>query len=54
MRALIYNIRGFGEPGRRGQLKTYLRQHRVDIVAIQETIRAIFSTAELRSLEVGG
>ncbi|XP_071678261.1 uncharacterized protein [Lolium perenne] len=54
MKALIYNMRGFGEPGRRGQLKSYLRQHRVDIIAIQETIKAEFSASELRSLEVGG
>jgi exonuclease III len=53
MRALIYNIRGFGEQGRRTQLKNYLRQNRCDIIGLQETIKADFSTAELRSLEFG-
>jgi exonuclease III len=53
MRALIYNIRGFGEQGRRTQLKNYLRHNRCDIIGLQETIKADFSTAELRSLEFG-
>jgi hypothetical protein len=54
MRALIYNIRGFGEQGRRTQLKTYIRGERVDIIGLQETIKTEFSAAELWSLEFGG
>ncbi|XP_071685047.1 uncharacterized protein [Lolium perenne] len=54
MRALIYNIRGFGQLGRRTQLKDYIRDNRLDIIGLQETIRPDFSTAELRSLEFGG
>ncbi|XP_071678461.1 uncharacterized protein [Lolium perenne] len=54
MRALIYNIRGFGEQGRRTQLKSYIRGERVDIIGLQETIKADFSATELRSLEFGG
>ncbi|KAK1694372.1 hypothetical protein QYE76_011069 [Lolium multiflorum] len=40
--------------GRRTQLKDYMKQHRLDILGLQETIRQDFSTAELRSLECGG
>jgi hypothetical protein len=39
MRFLIYNIKGFGDPGRRTQLKDYMRQHRVDVIGLQETIK---------------
>jgi hypothetical protein len=54
MRFLIYNIRGFGAPGRRSQLRDYIKQHRVDIIGLQETIKQEFSTLELRRLELGG
>jgi exonuclease III len=54
MRALIYNIRGFGEQGSRTQLKSYIRGERVDIIGLQETIKSEFSATELRSLEFGG
>jgi exonuclease III len=54
MRALSYNIRGFGREGRRSQLRDYIRTNRLDIIGLQETIKQDFSTAELRSLEVGG
>jgi hypothetical protein len=53
MKALIYNIRGFGQQGRRSQLKGFMRDHRLDILGLQETIKQEFSTAELRSLECG-
>jgi exonuclease III len=54
MRFLIYNIRGFGAPGRRSQLRDYIKQHRVDIIGLQETIKQEFSTLELCRLELGG
>jgi exonuclease III len=53
MKALLYNIRGFGQQGRRTQLKDFMRDHRLDILGLQETIKQDFSTAELRSLECG-
>jgi exonuclease III len=53
MRALFWNIRGFGRRGRRTLLKDYLRLHKIDIVCLQETIKQDFSEQELRSLEVG-
>jgi exonuclease III len=54
MRFLIYNIRGFGAPGRRTQLKDYMRHHRVDVIGLQETIRQDFSMPDLRGLKRGG
>jgi exonuclease III len=53
MRAMFWNIRGFGVRGRRTMLKDYLRKHRIDIVCLQETIKQDFTDQELRSLEVG-
>jgi hypothetical protein len=32
MRVLIWNFRGFGNRGRRNQLKDYLRKYKVDII----------------------
>ena len=46
----IWNMRGFGQEGRRRQLTDYIRKENVDIVGIQETIRSDFSIAELESL----
>jgi hypothetical protein len=46
-------LRGFGQQGRRSQLKGFMRDHRLDILGLQETIKQEFSTAELRSLECG-
>jgi hypothetical protein len=54
MKALIYNIRGFGQVGRRTQLRDYVRRERLDLIGLQETIKQDFSMAELRSLECGG
>jgi exonuclease III len=53
MNALIYNIRGFGQQGRRTQLMDYMSKNRLDILGLQETIKQDFSYAELRSLECG-
>jgi hypothetical protein len=54
MRALFYNLRGFGGQGRRTQLRDYMQRDRVDILGLQETVRQDFSDSELRSLECGG
>jgi hypothetical protein len=54
MKALIYNICGFGLVGRRTQLRDYVRRERLDLIGLQETIKQDFSMAELRSLECGG
>ena len=43
MRALFWNIRGFGHDGRRRQLVEYMRDEHIDIIAIQETLRTEFS-----------
>ena len=51
MRALFWNIRGFGHLGRRTLLKEYMRKEDVDIVGLQETIKMDFHFHELLSLD---
>ena len=53
MRILFFNIRGFGHVGRRTLIKNLLREHQIDIVCLQETIKQDFTDLELQSLEVG-
>jgi exonuclease III len=48
--SLIWNLRGFGAPGRQRQLKEYMRQENVDIVGLQETIKESFLLHELEGL----
>ncbi|XP_073360452.1 uncharacterized protein [Aegilops tauschii subsp. strangulata] len=50
MRTLFWNIRGFGQDGRRRELIEYIRDEHIDIVAIQETMRTDFTLAELERL----
>ena len=50
MWALFWNIRGFGHDGRRRQLVEYVRDEHIDIIAIQETMRAEFSLMSLTAL----
>nr|XP_051201554.1 uncharacterized protein LOC127315064 [Lolium perenne] len=54
MRAGFYNIRGFGRPGRRTQIKDFISRERLDFVGLQETIKASFTPAELLSLDPHG
>jgi hypothetical protein len=35
MKALAYNLRGFGREGRRTQLRDYMRNNRLDILGLQ-------------------
>ena len=50
MRALFWNIRGFGHDGRRRQLVEYIHDEDIDIIAIQETMRTEFCLPELDGL----
>ena len=50
IRLLDWNMRGFGQDGRRYQLIRYIREEEVDIVGIQETIKQDFSIHELQGL----
>src|SRR4051812_44892131 len=52
MRALFWNIRGFGTRGRRDQLRDLNRDHFLDIICLQETKKVSFSLPVLDS--VGG
>ena len=51
MRALFWNFRGFGHVGRRTQLKEYMRKEDIDIVGLQETIKADFHFHELLAID---
>lgn len=53
MRILFWNVRGLGNPGRRGQLKEVVQINKIEVVAIQETIRESFHMKELERF-VGG
>jgi exonuclease III len=54
MRCLFWNIRGFGRKGHWTLLKEYLRNHHIDVVCFQETVKQEFTDLELCSLEVVG
>lgn len=47
MRFLFWNIRGCGHVRRRTQLREYMAKDRIDIVALQETIKANFTYRDL-------
>ena len=47
MRYIFWNIRGCGHSGRRTQLREYIAHERIDVVALQETIKADFSYRDL-------
>ena len=50
IRLFDWNLRGFGQEGRRNQLREHMRREDVDIVGLQETIRQDFSIQELEGL----
>jgi hypothetical protein len=45
--SFLWNLWGFGAPGRQRQLKEYMRQENVDIVELQETIKENFLLHDL-------
>ena len=47
MKALFWNIRGFGARGRRDQLKDLVRSKNVEFTGLVETIKSSFSSNEL-------
>jgi exonuclease III len=47
MKILFWNIRGVGAVGRKKQLQELRQKHRVDVVCLQETIKADFTLGEL-------
>ena len=50
MKALFWNIRGFGARGRRDQLKDLVRSENVDIIGLVETLKPSFSPNELSAV----
>jgi hypothetical protein len=53
MRAGFYNIRGFGQLGRRLQIMEFIRDEHLDFVGLQETKKSSFSEADLHSIDPG-
>ena len=51
MRYIFWNIRGCGHSGRRTQLRKYIARERIDVVALQETIKADFSYRDLAAYD---
>lgn len=49
MNILFWNVRGLGNPGRRGQLTELMKKHRINLICLQETIRGSFREVELDS-----
>ena len=52
MKALFWNIRGFGARGRRDQLKDMVRSKNIDIIGLVETLKPSFSPNELSAVSV--
>jgi hypothetical protein len=54
MRVGIWNLRGFGAPGRKSQIREFFNREHLDFAGFQETIKAQFSTADLLSIDLRG
>lgn len=50
MKILFWNIRGFGRPARRRQIREYIMEESLDIVGLQETIKQDFSQKDLQEI----
>jgi hypothetical protein len=50
MACLFNNIRGFMAPRRIGQIANMIRDHRFDLICLQETMKSEFSPVDLRKL----
>lgn len=53
MKILFWNIRGFGKAAHRRQIKDYISEEKLEIVALQKTIKQEFIDQELNDL-IGG
>ena len=51
MRYIFWNIRDCGHVGRRTQLREYMAKEPIDVVALQETIKADFTFRDLLALD---
>ena len=47
----FWNIRGYGHVGRRTQLNEFIRGENIDVVGLQETIKADFSHRDLLAID---
>ena len=48
---IFWNIRGFGHAGRRTQLKEFIRNEEIDVIGLQETIKAEFNHRDLLAVD---
>ena len=53
LRILSWNVRGVNDPVKRKVIKNFIRNHRVDIICLQETKVQEMNTKMVRSLGVG-
>jgi exonuclease III len=53
MMILFWNMRGFGALGRRKQLRELKHKYKIELMCLQETIKADFSPSELTSISEG-
>lgn len=54
MNILFWNVRGLGNPDRRRQLKEVVKDNKIEIICLQETIRVSFKMRELYQFGGGG
>jgi hypothetical protein len=50
MRVMFWNIKHFGKPSKRRQIKDFIREEKLDGVGLQETIKSGFSQRELEDV----
>jgi exonuclease III len=50
MRFFFWNVRGLGKESRKRQVKDFIEEHNMEVVGLQETIKADFTDRELREL----
>jgi hypothetical protein len=53
MKIMLWNMRGFGRPTRRTQVKKYMKKENLDGIGLLETIRESFTQKELDDLARG-
>jgi hypothetical protein len=53
VRLLFWNIRGFGRPARRRQIRDYISEENLDGISLHETIKGDFTNKELSEIAGG-
>jgi hypothetical protein len=50
MKFLFWNIRGFGRPDRRRQIREYIKEEWLDGVGLQESMKENFTQTEFEAI----